>query len=533
MAPTKPTSGEIAALADEIGYRDVADEPDLFTDMIGGMLGVYDALEAIPPAEPLHKRPPVEYVVPTAGDDPHHAWEVRSSLRETTDGPLAGVRLGVKDSILVAGLPMRNGSNELQGFVATEDATVVERALAAGAEIVGKTTNEYFCMSGGSHTAASGVVHNPHRHGFSAGGSSSGSAVALVTGDADMTFGADQAGSIRMPASWSGVVGLKPTYGLVPYTGIAALDGFLDHVGPMARTVRDAARLLAVVAGPDGIDPRQQGVVVGDYLSGFDDGVRGIRVGLMTEGFGGDQAEAGVDDAVRAAARRLAGQGATVEDVSIPLHRLAPALWTAVAIEGMAETVLRDQGAGFGRPDHYPVAMMQHLFAHRDAAATHPANVRLFTLVGRYVDRQDGRANYAKAVNRARTLRAAYDEALERFDVLVTPTTPQTARPLPDPADGPRAAVTASIEMSANTTPFNVTPPPGAQRSVRHPGRPSRRLPDRGAALRRGDALQGRSRRRTGVRDRRGAHGLTAPDEIMDSAVVPPVHHDHRRRAAG
>lgn len=141
----------------------------------------------------------------------------------------------------------------------------------------------------------------------------------------------------------------------------------------------------------------------------------------------------------------------------MPLHELAPALWTAIAIEGMAETVLRNQGFGFGRPDHYPVDMMQHLFDHRAAAAEHPANVQLFTLVGRYVDQQQGRLNYAKAVNRARTLRAAYDQALERFDVLITPTTPQTARPLPDPAHGAGAAIGASIEMSANTTPFNIT----------------------------------------------------------------------------
>jgi amidase len=452
-----PSPTDVAQHATELGYTAVAAAADQYAAMITGMLGVYDAVEAVPDPVVLPGRPPVVHRRPSAAEDPHHAWEVRASIPGAPTGPLSGIRMGIKDSIMVAGLPMANGSDVLADYCPAGDATVVTRVLAAGAEIVGKTANEYFCMSGGSHTAHSGVVHNPHRHGTSAGGSSSGSAVALVTGDADMTLGADQAGSIRMPASWSGVVGLKPTYGLVSYTGIAPLEGFFDHVGPMTRTVADNARLLTVLAGPDGIDPRQRDVRVGDYLGGIGDGVRGLRVGILTEGFAGPAAEEGVDRTVRAAADTLRDQGATVEDVSVPLHLLGPALWTAIAIEGMAETVLRNQGFAFGRDDHYPVDLMEHLYSRRADVAGRPANVALFTLVGRWVDAYQGRLGYARAVNRTRTLRAAYDHALERFDVLVTPTTPQTARQLPDPADGPGASIQASIEMSANTTPFNIT----------------------------------------------------------------------------
>lgn len=457
MSVPRPSTADISALATELGYTAVVDDAEQYTAMITGMLGVYDALDAVPETPVLTGRAPVAHTIPSEVEDPHNAWAVRASIPGAANGPLAGVRLGVKDSIMVAGLPMANGTDVLAGYVPTADATVVTRALAAGAEVVGKTTNEYFCMSGGSHTAASGPVHNPHRRGTSSGGSSSGSAVALVTGDADMTLGADQAGSIRMPASWSGIVGLKPTYGLVPYTGIAPLEGFFDHVGPMTRTVTDNARFLTVLAGSDGIDPRQRDIHVGNYLATIEDGVSGLRIGVLQEGFGGPNAEAGVDQAVRAATESLRDRGAVVEDVSVPLHHLGGALWTAIAIEGMAETALRNQGFAFGRPDHYPVDMMEHLFGRRADVDGRPANVLLFTLVGHYVNAQQGRLNYAKAVNRTRTLRAAYDQALQSYDVLVTPTTPQTARPLPDPAAGPGASIQAAIEMSANTTPFNIT----------------------------------------------------------------------------
>ena len=457
MPVPPPTTADVTDIARELGYTAVVGAAEEYVAMITGMLGVYDALDAVPDPEVLPGRARVAHRVPSVQEDPHHAWQVRASIPGAATGPLAGVRLAVKDSIMVAGLPMTNGSDVLADYVPAGDATVVTRALSAGAEVVGKTTNEYFCMSGGSHTSASGPVHNPHRMGTSAGGSSSGSAVVLVTGEADMALGADQAGSIRMPASWSGVVGLKPTYGLVPYTGIAPLEGFFDHVGPMTRTLTDNARLLTVLAGPDGIDPRQCDVRVGDYLGALEAGVRGLHVGILREGFAGPNAEAGVDQAVRTAAESLRDLGADVEDVSVPLHALAPALWTAIAIEGMAETVLRNQGFAFGRDDHYPVDLMQHLFDRRDVVAGRPANVQLFTMVGRYVDARQGRLNYAKAVNRTRTLRAAYDQALQRYDVLVTPTTPQTARPLPDPAAGAGASIQASIEMSANACPFNIT----------------------------------------------------------------------------
>jgi len=151
----------------------------------------------------------------------------------------------------VAGVPMRNGTVLLDGYVPDEDATVVERVLDAGGTILGKAVCESLCFSGGSHTADCPPVRNPYDPARSAGGSSSGSAALVASGAVDMAVGGDQGGSVRIPSCWSGIYGLKPTWGLVPYTGAFPIEPSLDHLGPMARSTRDVALLLSVLAGPE------------------------------------------------------------------------------------------------------------------------------------------------------------------------------------------------------------------------------------------------------------------------------------------
>ena len=402
------------------------------------------------------------------------------------------------------------------------------RVLDAGAEIVGKTACEYFCLSGGSHTNAHGPTHNPHRHGWSAGGSSSGSAVAVATGEADMALGADQAGSIRMPASFSGVVGLKPTYSLVPYTGIAPIETVIDHVGPMTSTVEDNARLLQVIAGSDGVDPRQRDVRVGDYTADLDAGVRGLRIGVLREGFGQPGGEPDVDAQVRQAATVLEKLGATVEEVSVPLHLLGPALWTPIAIEGLTETVLRNQGFGISRDDYYPVDMMEHLLRRRGDVDVLPPNVKLFTLLGATSTRSLGRTYYGKAVNRVRTLRAAYDAAL---------------RGRRRPADADHAAEGAAAARPGRRRRRVVPPgdgdvrqhlpvrrhaPPGAQPAVRDVRRTPGRADAGRPALRRGHPVPRRSCLRARLRSRRPTERRATPDDPTPRsaaaiAMAPPA----------
>ena len=194
---------------------------------------------------------------------------------------------------------MMNGSRALEGYIPDNDATVVTRILDAGGTILGKSTCEDLCLSGSSFTSVPHPVTNPHDPGRSAGGSSSGSAVLVSIGAVDMALGGDQGGSIRMPASWTGVYGLKPTHGLVPYTGVFPIELTFDHCGPMAGTVEDVALLLSVIAGEDGHDPRQINVVKQDYMAPLEQGIEGLRIGVLKEGFARPESEAVVDAKVR------------------------------------------------------------------------------------------------------------------------------------------------------------------------------------------------------------------------------------------
>ena len=179
---------------------------------------------------------------------------MKTAIKGKPGGKLAGRRVALKDNICLAGVPMMVGAGFLDGSVPDLDATIVTRILDAGGEIAGKAVCEYYCVSGGSHTSSTGPVQNPRKHGHTTGGSSSGSAALVAAGEVPMAIGGDQAGSIRIPASYCGIVGMKPTFGLVPYSGIGPLEITIDTAGPMTANVADNALLLEVIAGPDGLD---------------------------------------------------------------------------------------------------------------------------------------------------------------------------------------------------------------------------------------------------------------------------------------
>ena len=210
---------------------------------------------------------------------------------------------------------MMNGASVLEGYVPEFDATVVTRILDAGGTIAGKTVCEYLCVSGGSHTSSTGPVRNPHKPTHTTGGSSSGSGAVVAAGDVEMALGCDQAGSVRQPAAHCGIYAMKGTHGLVPYTGILPVEATVDHCGPMTATVSTNALLLEVLAGPDGLDPRQRDVRVDRYTKVLGDDVKGMKIGLVREGFEQFDAEKEVNMLVRGAAKKFAKLGFQVDDV--------------------------------------------------------------------------------------------------------------------------------------------------------------------------------------------------------------------------
>ena len=231
MPLSAPTPPELRAVARELGFSLTDTDLETFRGLLEETVAAYDVVDRLPDELPPVRYPRTPGHEPREEENPHNAWYVRTTIEGAPDGPLAGKRVAIKDNVCVAGVPMMAGASTLEGYVPEVDATIVSRILDAGGTILGKAHCEYFCLSGSSHTGARGAVHNPWRRGYSAGGSSSGSAVLVASGDADMAIGGDQGGSIRIPASMCGVVGLKPTYGLVPYTGVMPIELTLDHVG--------------------------------------------------------------------------------------------------------------------------------------------------------------------------------------------------------------------------------------------------------------------------------------------------------------
>jgi amidase len=339
-----PTPTQLRAVAEQCGLSLTDEDVASFRGLMQGSVEAYNLVAAMPDEVPVVKYPRTPGYRPSPEENPRNAWYRKSSVKGAASGKLKGKTVALKDNIMLAGVPMMNGSATLEGYVPDFDATIVTRMLDAGAEIAGKVHCESFCMSGGSHTGAVGPVHNPHKMGYSAGGSSSGSGVVVALGEVDMAIGGDQGGSIRMPSSFCGTYGMKPTWGLVPYTGVMPIEIFVDHTGPMTATVADNALLLEVLAGDDGYDPRIKAPKVEEYTKALGGGVKGLKIGVLKEGFEQAGAETAVNESVREAAKRLRSLGATVEDVSVPMHLVGPAIWTPIGTEGMTQTMMYGDG---------------------------------------------------------------------------------------------------------------------------------------------------------------------------------------------
>ena len=439
MAVQVPTEEQLRQVASDVGLSLSNSDVKSFIDLMRPGIAAYNVVDAMPDNLPRVKYPRTPGYRPTGDENKHNAWYVKTKVEGAARGKLKGKTVVLKDNIMLAGVPMMNGAATLEGYVPDIDATVVQRILDAGGTIVGKAHCENFCLSGGSHTNATGPVHNPHKMGYSAGGSSSGSAVLVALGEVDMALGGDQGGSIR------------------PYTGIMPIEIYVDHTGPMTATVADNALLLEVLAGPDGYDSRQINVKTHPYTKALKDDIKGMKIGLVTEGFAQPNAEAAVNAKVKAAAKKFEALGATVGEVSIPLHLAAGALWMPIGTEGLTQTMMWGDGYGVSRPDLYVTSLMDFHRNWRNRANEMSETTKLFTMLGTYIRRYYGSRYYGKAMNQTRLLTAAYDAALGEYDLLMMPTTPIKATPLPPPGAPRELQVERALDMISNTAPFDIT----------------------------------------------------------------------------
>jgi amidase len=453
----RPSSDQLEKIAQRLGFTLSRDERHTYLRLMERFWPAFDTVDSLPQDQPTPKYPRSTYYRPTGDENRYNGWYVKTSIKGAPRGSLTGKRIALKDNICLAGVPMMNGASFLDGYVPDVDATIVTRILDAGGEIAGKAVCEYLCFSGGSHTSATGPVTNPHNPLYSTSGSSSGSAALVAAGDVDMAIGGDQAGSIRGPASWCGVVGLKPTWGLVPYTGIAPIEYTLDHAGPITANVTDNALLLDAIAGADSLDPRQQVIKTENYSNSLKNGAGGLRVGILREGFGRPDSQADVDAKVRAAAARLAELGMRVEEVSVPMHSAGLAIWAPIAIEGSVQTMLHGNGFGTNQRTLYVTSLLNAQRAWRAHAGELPANIKMVALMGEFASAEYGGLYYAKAMNLSRQLTAAYDQALRIYDVLLLPTVPLKPTLLPPTDADTETVVMRALEVSGNTAPFNLT----------------------------------------------------------------------------
>ncbi|MBA2663912.1 MAG: Asp-tRNA(Asn)/Glu-tRNA(Gln) amidotransferase subunit GatA [Bradymonadaceae bacterium] len=342
-------------------------------------------------------------------------------------GALAGVPIAIKDNMCMKGVRTTAGSRMLENFIAPYDATVVERLEAAGAIIVGKTNLDEFAMGSSNETSFFGPVKNPRDSETIPGGSSGGSAAAVAANLCSAALGSDTGGSVRQPASHTGTVGLKPTYGRVSRFGLIAFASSLDQIGPMTKSVEDAALLLEAIAGHDPRDATSVDRAVPAFQSFVAMGVEGMRLGIPREYF---EAEAGVDPDVlanvRGAIQKLEEAGATIVDISLPHTEYAVATYYLIATAEASSNLARYDGVRYGyRADEAKTLLEMY---ERTRAEGFGDEIKRRIMLGTFVLSTGYYDAYYRKAQQVRTLISQdFDRAFSKVDAIVTPTAPSAA----------------------------------------------------------------------------------------------------------
>ncbi|MFQ3295323.1 MAG: aspartyl-tRNA(Asn)/glutamyl-tRNA(Gln) amidotransferase subunit A [Halobacteriales archaeon] len=380
----------------------------------------------------------------------HNAFITEEIIDGGDEGPLAGQTVAVKDNISTNGVRTTCGSKMLEDYVPPYDATVVTRLKDAGATIVGKTNMDEFGMGTTTETSAFGPTDNPAAEGHVPGGSSGGSAAAVASGEADLALGSDTGGSVRCPAAFTGVVGIKPTYGLVSRYGLVAYANSLEQIGPLAPSVEEAAELLDVIAGPDERDAttRKAGAD-SNYASAADGEVEGLEIGIPTELLEG--AHDGVVETFWDAIADLESQGASYHEVSLPSVEHAVQAYYVIAMSEASSNLARFDGVRFGHSGGFDGNWNEVFGAARDEGFGDEVKRRI--LLGTYALSAGYHDKYYKKAQDARAwVKGDFDEALSEADVLASPTMPVPPMELGESLEDP---LTMYL-VDANTVPINL-----------------------------------------------------------------------------
>ena len=386
----------------------------------------------------------------------YNAFITEASIAGDDDGPLAGTTVAVKDNISTKGVATTCGSDMLADYVPPYSATVVERLTDAGARIVGKTNMDEFGMGTTTETSAFGPTRNPADPERVPGGSSGGSAAAVAAGEADVALGSDTGGSVRCPAAFCGVVGIKPTYGLVSRYGLVAYANSLEQIGPIAPTVAEAAAVLDVIAGPDPNDGTTRdpnattdGDVSTDYAAAADGDVEGLTIGVPTELF--DGADERVVETVEAAIDDLVAAGATTTTISLPSVEHAVEAYYVIAMSEASSNLARFDGVRYGHRAEADGNWNESFAATREEGFG--AEVKRRILLGTYALSAGYHDEYyAKAQDARAWVRQDFEAAFETVDVIASPTMPVLPFELGESLEDPLRMYLAD----ANTTPVNL-----------------------------------------------------------------------------
>ena len=363
--------------------------------------------------------------------------------------PLAGVPVALKDNLCVEGEPCTCASKMLADFRPPYTATAVRKLIDAGAVPAGRTNLDEFAMGSSTENSATGPTRNPWDPDRAPGGSSGGSAAAVACGAVPVALGSDTGGSIRQPAAFCGVVGLKPTYGRVSRYGLVAFASSLDQIGPFARTVTDAAMVLQAIAGHDPLDSTSLAGPVPDYLTDLDRPLEGLRIGVVEDHF-----DVGLDDdvaeVVRAAINWYASAGATIVPVELPHNKYSVAAYYVIAPSEASSNLARYDGVHYGHRAAN-AASVEELYANSRGEGFGD-EVKRRIMLGTYaLSSGYYEAYYLKAMQVRRLVRGDYDRAFAACDVIASPVTPTTAFALGELADDPLAMyLSDAYTISAN-----------------------------------------------------------------------------------